>query len=192
MPAHHSSGWHRAGLTAGVPVGNSSLVRRLRAGDRQAAAEIVDLYYRQIYLYMRRLGHSRQVSEDLTQESFLQAWQHIDQLRDDGALSAWLYRIAGNASRLYWRRHRYDKPAAVEHLEITADSGDAGQMGKFEELERLQKAVAALPPKFREVIVLHYMQHLTISEAAEAVSVRPGTFKSRLNRALKALRRQMG
>ena len=59
-----------------------SLVRRLRAGDRTAAAELVDIYYKQIYFFMRRLGHDRQVSEDLTQESFLNAWHHIGQLRD--------------------------------------------------------------------------------------------------------------
>ncbi|MHC4499601.1 MAG: hypothetical protein ACYS21_10865, partial [Planctomycetota bacterium] len=49
-----------------------SLAAQLRAGDRAAAAEFVDMYNERIYLYMRRLGHNRQVSEDLTQESFLQ------------------------------------------------------------------------------------------------------------------------
>jgi RNA polymerase sigma factor (sigma-70 family) len=52
--------------------------------------------------------------------------------------------------------------------------------------------VGELPRKLREAIVLHYMQHLTISEAAEAAGIREGTFKSRLNRALRALRKQVG
>jgi RNA polymerase sigma-70 factor (ECF subfamily) len=52
---------------------------------------------------MRRLGHGRQLSEDLTQETFLRAWRHIGQLRNGKALEAWLYRIAGNVSKLYWR-----------------------------------------------------------------------------------------
>jgi len=55
------------------------LAAQLKAGNRAAAAELVDLYYEQIYLFMRRLGHSCQVSEDLTQASFLAAWQHIGQ-----------------------------------------------------------------------------------------------------------------
>ena len=67
-----------------------SLAARLRAGDSTAATELVDIYYEQIYLFMRRLGHSRQASEDLTQESFLQAWHHIGQLRDGKALNSWL------------------------------------------------------------------------------------------------------
>ena len=74
-----------------------SLVERLKAGDRTAAAELVDEYYQQIYLFMRRLGHDRQISEDLTQESFFNAWHHIGQLRDGKAFDSWLYRIAGNA-----------------------------------------------------------------------------------------------
>ena len=74
-----------------------SLATRLRAGDRTAAAELVDEYYEQIYLFMRRLGHDRQASEDLTQESFFNAWHHIGQLKDGKALNGWIYRIASNA-----------------------------------------------------------------------------------------------
>ena len=72
---------------------------------------------------MRRLGHSSQVSEDLTQESFLQAWQHIGQLRKDKALNSWLYRIANNVSRLYWRRHKGKEQGSIEGFEVS----DGGQ-----------------------------------------------------------------
>ena len=58
-----------------------ALADRLRTGNRDAAAELVDMYYKQIYLFMRRLGHGSQISEDLTQESFLRVWQHIGQLK---------------------------------------------------------------------------------------------------------------
>lgn len=60
-----------------------------------------------------------------------------------------------------------------------------------EQLERLKSAVSRLPAKLRQSVVLHYMQQLTISEAADAADVRPGTFKSRLNRALRALRKHI-
>lgn len=169
-----------------------SLAERLRGGDRTAAAELVELYYRQIYLYMRRLGHDRQVSEDLTQESFLNAWYHIGQLREGKALSSWLYRIAGNVSRLYWRKHKGKKTVSIEWID-SADAAipDAGKTGQYEELEQLHSAVAQLPVKLKDVIILHYMQHLTIAEAAEAAGIREGTFKSRLGRALKILRKQL-
>ena len=169
-----------------------SLAARLRAGDRTAAAELVDLYYERIYLFMRRLGHSRQVSEDLTQEIFLNAWHHIGQLRDGKALNSWLYRIAGNVSKLYWRRHRGREAASIEGIEV-ADSSKAGgdKAGHREQLEQVKNAVTRLPIKLRQAIVLHYMQQLTITEAAEAAGIRKGTFKSRLNRALRALRKHV-
>jgi len=169
-----------------------SLAARLRAGDREAAAELVDLYYGQIYLFFRRLGHSRQVSEDLTQESFLLAWYHVAQLRDGKALNSWLYRIAGNASRLYWRKHPGGEPASIEGLDV-ADKKEAesDKVERHEQFDRLKDAVARLSMKLRQVVVLHYMQHLTIAEAAEAAGIREGTFKSRLNRALKVLRKHL-
>jgi RNA polymerase sigma-70 factor (ECF subfamily) len=137
---------------------------------------------------MRRLGHDRQISEDLTQESFLNAWRHINQLRDGNALNGWLYRIASNTSKLYWRRHREN--SGIEDIEVADNNNTYEEVGHHEELEFLKHAVARLPMKLRQTIVLHYMQQLTIAEAAEAVGIREGTFKSRLNRALKLLRKK--
>ena len=171
-----------------------SLAARLRAGDRAAAGEFVDMYNERIYLYMRRLGHNRQVSEDLTQESFLQAWQHIGQLRNGKALNSWLYRIASNVSKLHWRQHKGRDSASIEGIGIDVPEHDEAGFDKvehYEQLGRLKNAVASLPIKLRQAIVLHYMQQLTIAEAAEAAGIRQGTFKSRLNRALETLRKQV-
>ena len=174
-----------------METGQDSFVIRLREGDRQAAAELVDRYYEQIYLFMRRLGHSRQASEDLTQESFLQAWTHIGQLREGKTLNIWLYRIAGNVSRHYWRRHK--GTVSIDGFDVpSGGESDSDRAEHSEQLVRLKNAVAALPIKLRQAVVLHYMQYLTIAEAAEAADVRAGTFKSRLNRALEILRRQIG
>jgi RNA polymerase sigma-70 factor (ECF subfamily) len=169
-----------------------SLAAQLRAGNRAAAAELVDLYYEQIYLFMRRLGHSCQVSEDLTQESFLQAWQHIGQLRSGRALNSWLYRIARNVSKLHWRRHSSSKAVRIEGVDVPDSNDDQwNKIGHLEQIGKLRDGVATLPMKLKEVVVLHYMQHLTIAEAAEAAGLREGTLKSRLSRALKELRRQV-
>ena len=169
-----------------------SLAERLRAGDHAAAVELVDIYYEQIYLFMRRLGHDRQVSEDLTQESFLSAWYHIGQLRDGRALKGWLYRIASNFSKLYWRKHKDKKTASIEGIDVP-DSTNAryDKVERNEQLEQLKNVVARLPVKLRQTVVLHYTQQLTIAESAEAAGVREGTFKSRLSRALTALRKQV-
>jgi len=169
-----------------------SLVAQLRTGNRAAAAELVDIYYQQIYLFMRRLGHSCQVSEDLTQQSFLQAWQHIGRLRDGKALHGWLDRIAGNVSQLYWRKHKAGKLVSIEGIDVPHSSETGSdKIADYEQLGQLKDAVVRLPGKLKQTVVLHYMQHLTIAQAAEAAGVRQGTFKSRLSRALKALRKQV-
>jgi RNA polymerase sigma-70 factor (ECF subfamily) len=168
------------------------LASRLRSGDRAAAAELVDLYYQQIYLYMRRLGHNHQVSEDLTQESFFQAWHHIGQLHDGEALKSWLYQIAGNTSRLYWRRHKDKKAISIEGFDVpVSSSSNRDKTEDDEQMERLESAIARLPIKMKQAVVLHYLQKLTIAEAAEAAGVRKGTLKSRLSRALEVLRKDV-
>ena len=168
------------------------LVSRLRAGERAAADELVDTYYERIYLFMRRLGHSCPVSEDLTQETFFRAWQHIGQLREGKALNNWLYRVACNVSRRHWRSRRSGSVSGNVGPDVP-DGGEADydKIRHLEQLNRLQDVVGRLPGKLKEAIILHYMQHLTIAEAAEAAGVREGTFKSRLNRALKVLRKQV-
>jgi len=122
----------------------------------------------------------------------MRVWYHIGQLRDGKALTGWLFRIAGNVSRLYWRRHKDTGPVGVEAGEPPANVRDSSQRaGEQEEFARLHEAVAALPWKLRQAIALHYLEQLTIAEAADAAGVRQGTLKSRLNRGLSALRNEM-
>ena len=169
-----------------------SLAARLRSGDREAASELVDAYYEQIYLYMRRHGHDRQASEDLTQEIFFNAWHHIGQLKDGKALNGWLYRIASNVSKLHWRRHKHREVIGIEGVEMPHNvKGEYVKIEQNEQLELLKDAIERLPMKLRETIILHYMQQLTIAEAAEAAGLNQGTYKSRLNRALKTLRKEI-
>jgi RNA polymerase sigma-70 factor (ECF subfamily) len=169
-----------------------SLVTRIRAGNRAAAAELVDLYYMQIYLYMRRFGYSVAVSEDLTQETFLQIWQHIGQLRSSRALNSWIYKVASNVSRLYLRKKKGKDLPSIEEIVIPADDSNEGNIAELnEQVNMLRKAVIELPIKFREVIILHYLQSLSINEGAQVLGVREGTFKSRLSRALTILRKKV-
>ena len=100
-----------------------------------------------------------------------------------------MYHIALNASRTYGRRHKDVEVVKMELLEA-AEQGDVVAASR-DELARLTDAVAKLPVKLRRAIVLHYMQHLTIAQAAEAAGVGKGTLKSRLSRALKALRKRL-
>jgi RNA polymerase sigma-70 factor (ECF subfamily) len=163
------------------------LTARLAAGERAAAEELVNKYYERIYLFFRRMGHNRQTSEDLTQECFLKVWQHVGQLKYSGQIGSWLYRIAGNTSKSYWRKNRHYAilECDIEIPDIKQDGSNAVEHA--EQLCRVKNAVAGLPMKYRQAVVLHYLQQLTIIESAEAMGIREGTFKSRLNRALKIL-----
>ncbi len=169
-----------------------SLVQRLRHGDRAAAETLVEQYHERIYVFMRSMGHDRQTSEDLTQETFMRVWYHIGQLREGKALTGWVFRIAGNVSRLHWRKHKQPGPVNIEDIEPAEDDADSSQQAGDRELfAGLHQAVTRLPWKLRQAVVLHYMDQLTIAEAAQAAQVREGTLKSRLNRALEALRKEM-
>lgn len=170
----------------------SALAQRLRHGDRAAAEALVERYHERIYVFMRSMGHDRQTSEDLTQETFMRAWYHIGQLREGKALSAWLFRIAGNVSRLHRRKHRHPGPVELSDAEPAPDEVDSARRAADRELfAGLHQAVGRLPWKLRQAVVLHYMDQLSIAEAAQAAQVREGTLKSRLNRALEALRKEV-
>jgi RNA polymerase sigma factor (sigma-70 family) len=168
------------------------LARRLRKGERAAAEELVNRYYERIYLFLRAVGHDRQISEDLTQETFLRAWSHIGQLRDGKALNGWLFRIASNVSKLYHRRHKDRAAIDLDSIDLPAGGADGSlRAGDREQMGHLHEAVARLPWKLKQAIVLHYLEQLTIAEAAEAAGIREGTLKSRLNRGLEALRKEV-
>lgn len=170
-----------------------SLIERLHKGDKSAAEELVDRYYRQIYLFIMRMGNDRQTSEDLTQEVFLTVWQKIGQLKYENALRSWIYRIAVNASKLHWRKAKKKTDNTHPGYINGADEGSApsDDAAQSEEIERAREALTELPLKLREVIVLHYLQNMPISEASDVIGIKEGTFKSRLNRALNILRKQL-
>jgi RNA polymerase sigma-70 factor (ECF subfamily) len=193
-PAAHLNTEDAAQRSVPVPGEDKAMLAgRLRRGEQAAAKEFVDRYYERVYLFMRAIGHDRQISEDLTQETFLRAWHHIGQLRDGKALNGWLFRIAGNVSRLHRRRFKDKGVVTMDGIEPAAAAGGDGplKVGQQEQFDHLQQAVARLPWKLRQAVVLHYMEQLTISEAADAAGIREGTLKSRLNRGLEALRKEV-
>ena len=175
----------------------SQLAARLQHGEHAAAEELVNRYHQRIYLYLRELGHSRETSEDLTQEAFFRAWHHIGQLRSGQALSSWLFRIASNVSREHWRKQHRRSMADHERLHLATPTemeglGQDERVGRLEEVGHLLQAVGGLSWKLRQAIVLHYLQGFTISEASDVAGIKEGTFKSRLNRGLESLRHHLG
>jgi len=132
---------------------------------------------------------------DVTQETFVAAWQQLPKLRDADALPAWLRRICINRSRNWLRSRRRRPQAVLDPAYEEAASAIPDPRGDFlaaaEARVLLEPAFDALTPDQRAVLALHYSLGLSITEAADALGVRVGTAKSRLSAGLAAMRREL-
>jgi len=131
---------------------------------------------------------------DVTQETFVAAWQQLPRLRDPSRFGQWLRRICVNRSR-NWLRTRGRRPRAA--LDLTDEAAVALPDGRsdfraaVEARTVLEPAFEALTADQRALLALHYALGLSIAECAEALDVRVGTAKSRLSAGLAAMRREI-
>ena len=170
-------------------LGERFLVWRLRRGDREGYRELIDRHHAGVYGYLRRLGADSHRAEDLTQETYLKAWQRIESLRDSTSLRSWLLTIARNEF-LQWVRGEHPAVAFYGDVPETIDLNPGVEStldGKRRD-EAVRDAVARLDPDLRETIALHYFQGLSLREVGEVMGVPVGTSKSRIHRALVDLR----
>lgn len=135
-------------------------------------------------------------ARDVTQETFVAAWQQLSRLRDPSSFRAWLRRTCVNRSRNWLRaRQRRVRPASLD-----ADEGQSWQVpdrggdfrGAVEARAVLEPAFERLSADQRAVLALHYSMGYSISEAADALGVGVGTAKSRLSAGLARLRQAIG
>jgi RNA polymerase sigma-70 factor (ECF subfamily) len=165
------------------------LVRRLRRGDRDACRELIDRHHAGVYGYLRRLGAGAVLAEDLTQETYVLAWQRIETLRGAASLRSWLLTIARNQF-FQWRRATGPATTPLENVPERVDDGPLadGSLTRDERDERLRTAVGRLDVDLEETVSLHYFQELSLREIGAVLGIPAGTVKSRLNRALRRLR----
>lgn len=136
-------------------------------------------------------------ARDLTQDTFVAAWTQLPRLREPGAFGAWLRRICVNRCRNALRAQRR---RGGHHASLDLDDGLAERLpdgardfrGAVEARALLEAAFDRLNADQRAVLALHYGMGYSISEAADALDLRVGTAKSRLNGGLNALRRAIG
>lgn len=133
--------------------------------------------------YLRRNG-SGDAAEDLLQETFVQALRRPDRLRTAFSPRAWLFAIARNVVRTAMRRRR---PVARLPLEM-AERADAPL---DPQMDRMRAAIAALPPRQRDVLELRLHEELTYQEIATVLDIPVGTVRSRLHHAVRQLREVM-
>lgn len=144
----------------------------------------------------------REEALDLSQEVFLRVFSTIHRFRGQSSLRTWIYRIAVNQARnrhRFWRRrHRADQVSLDEHVAVHGDclscreATPDGVLAQKELAARLAHALDALPFDQRTAIVLREIDGLSYEEIAFSLGVALGTVKSRLTRARKTLRRELG
>ena len=173
---------------------DSELIVRSKDGDLQAFNFIVQRYQSQVLNLSARIIGDRGRAEDVTQETFISAYQAIGRFRG-GSLRAWLMRIAANASRDSLRgSRRRPEQSLDESLESASFQPVSAEPSPEEHAERselnaeLQKAILALSDDQRAVLVLIDVQGFSYEETTESVGASIGTVKSRLNRARRRVR----
>ena len=174
----------------------AAVAARAQKRDHQAFRELVELATPRLYRLALRVVGDRDEADDVVQETTIRAWDRIEELREPAAVMGWLSRIARNAARdrvRWWRRRpreSFDEAgpalAAVLAAAATAPLPDealaSAQVG-----EAVTRAVAALPAKHREILLLRESDGMSYEEIAEALDIPVGTVESRLHRARAAL-----
>ncbi len=181
-------------------------LEKLKRHDAAAFEQLVAERTGDIYALLFRLTSDAEEARDLTQETFLRAFQAIEKFRGDADLKTWLYRIAVNQARnrwRWWRRRRRDVTVSLDapigEREQTvatrledANARDPEQDTLAREREsQLREALQQLRSAYREAVVLRDIEGLTYEEIAATLQINIGTVKSRLARGRLELRRKL-
>jgi RNA polymerase sigma-70 factor (ECF subfamily) len=158
------------------------LVQRILSGDKAAGEQFVIEHYEAIFRFLRNLTGSKEDAEDLTQQTFLRAWEALPSFRGDSSLSTWLHSIAYR-EYTHWLRSRREFVPLDEIVDMPDE-----QANQNLEAVLLRWAIYRLDPEHREVFVLYYVQGFSVSEIAKIIGVPAGTVKSRLFFARQKLR----
>jgi RNA polymerase sigma-70 factor (ECF subfamily) len=166
-------------------VTDKELTARCRRREREAQRVLYERCGDRIYRLLLRMTHNADDAADLTQETFIRAFEKIGTFGGTSSLTTWVYRIAVNEALQFLRRRRTEERAAMrvsQGLSTTAPS-DRGDT-------RLDvtEALARIPDDDRALLVLRYIEGLSYNEMAEVLNKPAGTIASGLNRARQLLR----
>lgn len=181
-------------------------IERLKRSDPAAFETLVKERSGEIYGLLYRLTENAEEARDLTQETFLRAFQSIGQFRGESDLRTWIYRIAINQARnrwRWWRRRHRDSTVSIDANDspgnaaviarLSSDRSNDPEHGAIaHERERaLRKALSGLKRVYREAVVLRDIEGFAYEEIATALDISVGTVKSRLARGRQELRRKL-
>jgi RNA polymerase sigma-70 factor (ECF subfamily) len=170
---------------------DAELMARVREGDRDGFADLVNRHKDAVVNYLTRLTGSRDRAEDLGQETFLRLFRSAGGYVEQGYLRAYLFRIATNLVRSEERRERRQRllqpllGGEPDRAEPAAHTGLLRQ-----EMQRVMTAaVARLPLRYRTPLVLHEIEGWSYADIAADLDCREGTIKSRIHRGRQSLKR---
>ena len=190
----------RIGQTDGFD--EAALVAQAQTGGEEAFTELVNRYEGNIYRLARHITQNPEDAEDVLQETFLKAYEHLADFQGNSKFYTWLVRIAVNQALMKLRKRKTDASVSLDDpfdtgeeslvREIAVWEPNPEQTYSQEEIRAiLQKAVESLPPTFRAVFALRDIEELSTEETAAALNLSIPAVKSRLLRARLRLREKL-
>jgi len=167
-------------------VDQTGLVERASQGDHEAFGVLVGAHLARLDTAARLILRDSELARDAVQEATLRAWKNLRGLRDPSRFDAWLHRLTVNAC-LDLARKRRGRVVEVELMPLH-DAPVPDATSRVTDAMYVQRMLAAVDPAQRAVVVLHYYLDMSLPETAAALGIPIGTAKSRLNRALTAMR----
>jgi len=188
--------------SAAVVDDDQELLQRVRAGEREAFYTLVSRYERPLYRSALAITRNPTDAEDVVQETFLRAYEHLAQFRGEAKFQTWLTQIALNTARMKLRKNHgalwesLDQPRATEEGVLPRDvrewrENPEQQLGREEIEALLHQALKGLPAGYREVLALRDLQLLSTQETAEILGLSVANVKTRLLRARLQLRERL-
>ena len=168
-----------------------------RNGDQESFEKLVRLYEKRVFSLTSRMCRNSADAEEAAQEAFLAAWQALPAFRGDASFATWLYRLVSNACVDILRRegrHQAMAGPSLDDEESSPEPPDKSPsphaLAERAELRRqIEAGLAALPPEYRQVLILREIHQCTYDEIAQICSIDLGTVKSRISRGRKRLRK---
>ncbi len=187
------------------PTAEAEFIERLKRGEAAAFEELVSQRSPEIYGLLFRFTENAEEARDLTQETFLRAFQNIGRFRGEADLRTWIYRIAINQARNRWRWWRRRRRDATVSLDATQGHSDQTMIATLAESSEnpeqqtlaheresaLRVALQKVGRAYRETVILRDIEGFTYEEIAKTLDINVGTVKSRLARGREELRRRL-
>ena len=167
-----------------MTLADSRFVSRLQAQEEAAITELVDRYYEPIYRYLYQYVHDPDRAADLTQETFLKAYNAMPDLDDASNLSAWLFTIAANLARKRHRRRQLIQWLPLRRWHATR----SGPEQRIAQQDLVSRVLEQLPETYKQCLLLHVWAGLTCAEIGEIVGKSEAAVKMTLVRARRRFR----